>query len=142
MSFTTTLLNVYIATDDLASAEFALQLGANPLTKTTWMYDAFELSIQFEKDQALNLLFKKYPFESLPKDRQQSLILAMPRQKTHGNFFFGYTCEMDASLLEVGLKNKIDFDYALEKENMMKDRYPSSLMQEALNDPHGALTVE
>lgn len=137
-----TLLNVYIALDKLESVEMALNLGANPLIVTTWIHDAFEICIQLRKEKSLDLLLNKVPFESLPKARQLSLITSLPRHNTNGNCAFGYFCELDSRLLDIGLIHKINFDMPIEKISMVKSTSISSLLQESLSSTEGLLVVE
>ncbi len=130
---TSTLLNVYIAIDDIEAQTLALDLGANPLITPNWSSDAFYVAIFFRKPAALDILLQKYSFELLPLDRQKSLIASLPQVNTLGNSITGYEHTLDPRFLEVATKNKIDLSRPIEPLSFTGGK-PKNLLQVSLFD--------
>lgn len=138
----TTLLNVLVVLDEYDAIAGALKLGADPLIVTTWNHDAIEAALSLRKSRALDLFLQSYHFNTLPISRQHAVIKRLPKIDINGNALFGYECVLDTSLLEVGIKHKIDFDMTLVSENSMKQKVSSTLLKESLKDSSDLLTVE
>lgn len=108
---TITILNYFIANNDLNSITEALKLGADPKAQGTWYYDSYFFSCRFKRPEALNIILEDTYF--LAYTSKASFIDKLPIINTVNHWFSETEYKLDPQLLEVALKHKVNFDILL-----------------------------
>jgi hypothetical protein len=107
---TITLLNFFIANNDLPAIELALKLGASPNAHGSFYFDAFRFASEFERADALALLLRAVPFSKMSDAEQARRLADLPKIKTVRHWLSEDTYELDPTLLEVANKTHPNFN--------------------------------
>lgn len=107
---TLTLLNYFIANNDLAAMRLALKLGADPNAQGTFFHDSFRFAAEFERADALDILLDAVPFSTMSDEVQARRLAWLPRIKTVNHLFGDTEYRLAPALLEVARKHHANFN--------------------------------
>ncbi len=107
---TITILNFFIANNDLPAIRLALKLGANPNAKGSFYYDSFRFASEFERADALDLLLQVLPFSKMTDAEQARRLADLPKIKTVRHLLSEDTYQLDPTLLQVANKTHPNFN--------------------------------
>jgi hypothetical protein len=112
---TITLLNFFIANNDLPALRLTLRLGANPGAKGSFYYDSFRFASEFNRAAALDLLLQDHPFSKMTDDEQARRLADLPKIKTVRHWLSEDEYQLDPSLLEVANKYHPNFNLQMDE---------------------------
>jgi hypothetical protein len=107
---TLTILNFFIANDDLPAIRLALKLGANPNAKGSFYFDSFRFASEFERADALDILLQAIPFSKMTDAEQARRLADLPKIKTVNHWLSETEYRLDPTLLRVASKYHPNFN--------------------------------
>lgn len=107
---TITLLNFFIANNDLPSIRLALKLGADPNAKGSFYFDSFRFASEFNRADAMDLLLQAVPYSTMNDEDQARRLADLPRINTVNHLFSDTEYRLDPALLQVALKHHANFN--------------------------------
>ena len=113
---TLTVLNYFIANNDLPAIRLALKLGASPTAKGSFYFDSFRFASEFERADALDLVLEVVPFSSMTDAEQGRRLANLPKIKTVNHLFSDTEYRLDPALLEVAKKHHANFDLRMPEQ--------------------------
>ena len=124
---TLTILNFFIANNDLPAIRLALKMGADPDAKGSFYGDSFRFASEFERADALDLLLQGHPFSTMTDADQARRLADLPKIKTVRHWLSEDEYRLDPTLLQVANKYHPNFDI------LMHERGGGTLLTSNMN---------